>query len=147
MTPPKPASHKGESHIITPHLGRHGKTILRWICVAPAALLGLVLAPLLVGALVWLNSSVAYGPTWMEYILAYVTAAIVSGACFVHWGARAAPNHQPNVAMVLVTILSCISALAIVIECTQHNWLDAGRVAIAWLAGIVTAVHIHQDKT
>ena len=119
---------------------------LRWLLVLPASVAAMWAVPKLVGVFLWLNTSVANGPTWLDLIMANVFGAIAFGAAFVYAGARTAPTGQGVVAIILATILILLSVFLIVGYCVDHEWWNLVQGVIASISAAVAATAVHQES-
>lgn len=122
-------------------------TILRWIAVLPASVIGSVAANLIgslyalinSGGYSWYTGSNAIG---IVEIILFALQNALTGAAFVGAGWYVAPSHKKAVRTVLATVVTCICILsvALVITANTGTW-DIYISAIAAIAGAIYAAY------
>lgn len=122
-------------------------TILRWIAVLPASVIGSMVAHLIgslyslinSGGYSWYTGSNAIGV--VEVIL-FAFQCALTGATFVAAGWYVAPSHKKAVRTVLATVVACICILSVALAIiTNTDTWDIYISAIATIAGAIYAAY------
>jgi hypothetical protein len=122
-------------------------TILRWIAVLPASVIGSMAAHLIgslyslinSGGYSWYTGSNAIGV--VEVIL-FAFQCALTGATFVAAGWYVAPSHKKAVRTVLATVVACICILSVALAIiTNTDTWDIYISAIATIAGAIYAAY------
>lgn len=95
-------------------------TVLRWIAVLPASVIGSILAHLIGSLYTWINSG---GYSWytgsshtgIVEITLFAVQNILTGAAFVAAGWYISPSHKNTVKTVLATLATTICIISIIL--------------------------------
>lgn len=92
------------------------KTILRWIALLPASILGMMLSFLLWRILHNITAA-RYIDTdsWLNFIFVEIMSNIIAGAAFVYIGFKVAPSDKKTVAIILTGLLLVVSGSSLFI--------------------------------
>ena len=120
-------------------------TALRWVAVLPTSILGSILAYLIGGLYMYINSG---GYSW--YTGSNVTGIVeislfalqngFTGAAFVATGWYVAPNYKKVVRIVLATVVSCICILSIPLSIIFN--VDEWHMYLSVIATTVGAIYV-----
>ena len=93
---------------------KKAKTIIRWLCVLPAAVIGACLGYFAAFIFSWLTSNYLMHRSLLDDIWLYVVSAFFVGFCFVYSGHYVAPMHKKHTSLVLCIILSMVCGFLII---------------------------------
>ena len=126
-------------------------TILRWIAVPFAAILGAMIAAFMSYILLTIINP---NPDLIDVIIPIVIIGFVRGTAFVFFGTVTAPKKKDVVIIVLATLVAAYSIIAGIACAISHEWGDlithicaiAGAIYMGTLSGDYKDKHVSPQQ-
>lgn len=126
------------------------KTILRWIAVLPASIIGLFLGYAINAIIINYVLSVFIkspdGPG-IPGIIVTILSSGLSGFWYVVYGAYVAPSYKFITSLVLTVIMAIFSTISIMLNIMQGGtWITSLGIIVTLIATLATCIALYIDR-
>lgn len=125
------------------------KTILLWIAVLPAAILGMILAYGLWRIIHYISAAARFVDTdsWINIVFTDIMSNSIAGAAFVYIGSRVAPTDRKIVAIVLTGLLLVVSGSSLfIVNFMTRDYASNLGIICGNIGSIICCISIYKGE-